>query len=283
MEPGTIAPSAPPVQAPSPSVDEVSDFVRSFSPDPALGNGPVEALLRCYSADGRALIHAAEAGTSEAGSGGYVEFLARYLQRCSRPKTLAGGVENDTNTENTLEFHAGRNQDISETHLTILTDLSASSSSSSVIKFGRVYGFRNIQSMLLKLKRQKLDLDFVEVMACPSGCVNGGGQIKTAERETSSAMKERVARVDALYHSRHCVSIDDSSLLKYLYGTRLPHHEVSLVPPSLDLEVSQSGLEEASRSANGSGLSRSWADQLFHTRFHAVPKLEALAPLTAKW
>jgi hypothetical protein len=38
------------------------------------------------------------------------------------------------------------------------------------IKFARVYGFRNIQSVLLKLKRRKLDLDFIEVMACPSGC-----------------------------------------------------------------------------------------------------------------
>lgn len=36
----------------------------------------------------------------------------------------------------------------------------------------RVYGFRNIQNFLKKYKKYH----FVEVMACPRGCANGGGQ-----------------------------------------------------------------------------------------------------------
>ncbi len=44
----------------------------------------------------------------------------------------------------------------------------------------RSYGFRNIQNITRQLKSPKGSAyDFVEVMACPSGCVNGGGQIRT--------------------------------------------------------------------------------------------------------
>lgn len=31
------------------------------------------------------------------------------------------------------------------------------------------------------LKRKKCDYDFIEIMACPSGCINGGGQIRSAD------------------------------------------------------------------------------------------------------
>lgn len=37
------------------------------------------------------------------------------------------------------------------------------------LRFAIVNGFRNIQNLIQKLKRQKCLYDFVEVMACPSG------------------------------------------------------------------------------------------------------------------
>lgn len=37
------------------------------------------------------------------------------------------------------------------------------------IIIAKYYGFRNIQNFVQKLKRNKLHLDFIEVMACPSG------------------------------------------------------------------------------------------------------------------
>lgn len=56
-----------------------------------------------------------------------------------------------------------------------------------------VYGFRNIQNLAMKMKveicvacdvqRKKCSYDVVEVMACPSGCLNGGGQIRPEKRE----------------------------------------------------------------------------------------------------
>jgi len=47
-----------------------------------------------------------------------------------------------------------------------------------VLKFAAAYGFRNIQNIMMNIKRGKCDYDYIELMACPKGCLNGGGQIK---------------------------------------------------------------------------------------------------------
>jgi iron only hydrogenase large subunit-like protein len=60
------------------------------------------------------------------------------------------------------------------------------------------YGFRNIQNIVQKVKRGKCQYHFVEIMACPSGCNNGGGQIRPEGEETA---KELVDRVAAIYNS----------------------------------------------------------------------------------
>ena len=66
-----------------------------------------------------------------------------------------------------------RNQDFCETILTIDEHVQ--------LRFAYAYGFRNIQNIVQKLKRNKCDYDFVEIMACPSGCINGGGQIRSTD------------------------------------------------------------------------------------------------------
>lgn len=38
-----------------------------------------------------------------------------------------------------------------------------------VLRFAAAYGFRNIQNMVLKLKKGKFLYHFVEVLACPGG------------------------------------------------------------------------------------------------------------------
>ena len=40
------------------------------------------------------------------------------------------------------------------------------------------FGFRNIQTIVRQIKNKKCAYIYVEVMACPMGCVNGGGQPK---------------------------------------------------------------------------------------------------------
>jgi iron only hydrogenase large subunit-like protein len=38
-----------------------------------------------------------------------------------------------------------------------------------VLRFAAVYGFRNIQTLVRKIKMKRCEYDYVEVMACPSG------------------------------------------------------------------------------------------------------------------
>ena len=37
-------------------------------------------------------------------------------------------------------------------------------------------GTANAKALLNKVKAGELDVQFIEIMACPGGCVNGGGQ-----------------------------------------------------------------------------------------------------------
>ena len=49
------------------------------------------------------------------------------------------------------------------------------------LAFAVANGFRNIQNLVQKMKRKRCQYDFVEVMACPSGCLNGGAQCRPEE------------------------------------------------------------------------------------------------------
>ncbi|XGW17908.1 hypothetical protein V3C99_002481 [Haemonchus contortus] len=64
--------------------------------------------------------------------------------------------------------------------------LSVHRNDSVILRAARVYGFRNIQNLVRKMKNNKNFYDYVEVQACPNGCGNGGAQIRgetTEERE----------------------------------------------------------------------------------------------------
>lgn len=56
------------------------------------------------------------------------------------------------------------------------------------MKFALCYGFRNIQNIKRKIKGGKCDYQFLEVMACPSGCLNGGGQIKPKPGQSAKVL-----------------------------------------------------------------------------------------------
>ncbi|KAI6240847.1 Trafficking protein particle complex subunit 2-like protein [Aphelenchoides fujianensis] len=59
----------------------------------------------------------------------------------------------------------------------------------------KAYGFRNIQNLMRKLRLKKLAPDFVEVMACPRGCLNGGGQIRHPDPQQQEAQLEATTRL----------------------------------------------------------------------------------------
>ncbi|NXP27373.1 NARF factor, partial [Scytalopus superciliaris] len=66
-----------------------------------------------------------------------------------------------------------------------------------VLRFAAAYGFRNIQNMVLKLKKGKFLYHFVEVLACPGGCLNGKGQAQTEDGKPDRALLAQMEEVYA--------------------------------------------------------------------------------------
>ncbi|NXA43249.1 NARF factor, partial [Eudromia elegans] len=62
-----------------------------------------------------------------------------------------------------------------------------------LLRFAAAYGFRNIQNMVLKMKKGKFSYDFVEVLACPGGCLNGKGQAQAEDGKPDKALLNRMA------------------------------------------------------------------------------------------
>lgn len=111
------------------------------------------------------------------GSGGYLEHVAKY----------AASVLLQTQVDS-LTYKVLRNQDFQEVTVSV--------EGKTPLKFALAYGFRNIQNVVQRVKRGKCTYHFVEIMACPSGCNNGGGQIRTEGEETQ---KERYQIVEEIY------------------------------------------------------------------------------------
>jgi iron only hydrogenase large subunit-like protein len=139
------------------------------------------------------------------------------------------------NPGSSISVSRGRNADVVEYSLVRGPEI--------IFRAARFYGFRNIQNLVRRLKPAKAsrlpggktgvsrrpgaagaagesvkDYAYVEVMACPGGCTNGGGQIKVTEvdevrvyeglqqangapRPGPKEQKEWLARVDEAYFS----------------------------------------------------------------------------------
>lgn len=67
------------------------------------------------------------------------------------------------------------------------------------LKVAAVSGLNNTEMLLEKIQSGQVSYDFVEVMACPGGCVNGGGQPQQlSEKRTVIDIREN--RAKTLYH-----------------------------------------------------------------------------------
>lgn len=158
-------------------------------------------------------------------SGGYLDYILT-------------GVQNEISKPTRIQTISGRNSDIVE--LQIVSD---ENENEIHFRAARVYGFRNIQNLVRKLKQKETKnkrsginsavrakvsartatrsngsgtgrlasrraaaaraddggsmsdpilLDYVEVMACPGGCVNGGGQIGVPEGKNQKEWKQEL-------------------------------------------------------------------------------------------
>lgn len=106
-----------------------------------------------------------ERGSVTGGAGGYLENVLRIAA-----KELFG-VDSLTAPGVHLKSAQMRNADMREYVLRM-------DGRKEHLKFVAAYGFRNIQNVVRKIKMGTCSYHFVEVMACPRACINGGGQAK---------------------------------------------------------------------------------------------------------
>ncbi|XP_069762904.1 cytosolic Fe-S cluster assembly factor narfl isoform X2 [Narcine bancroftii] len=168
-------------------------------------------------------------GHSGGGSGGYLEHIFKYAS-----KELFGIEVHE------ITYKILRNKDFQE--VTLEQDGNV------LLRFALAYGFRNIQNLVQKLKRGKLTYHFVEVMACPSGCLNGGGQIRAEE---SMSSKDVLQQVEELYTTVKVQTPEVNQSIKQLYKQWL-------------------GSTDCTKTL-----------KMLHTQYHAVEKLNSA--LNIKW
>lgn len=162
------------------------------------------------------------------GSGGYLEHVFRYAAR-----ELFGVQEVD------VTYRPLRNKDFQEVTLEREGQV--------LLRFASAYGFRNIQNLVQRLKRGRCPYHYVEVMACPSGCLNGGGQLKAP----AGPGRQLLQQVEKLYNEVRVQAPEDVAGVRELYAEWLQG-------------------EDSAR-----------ARRLLHTQYHAVEK--ASSGLSIRW
>mmetsp|Transcript_77234 Transcript_77234/g.218950 ORF Transcript_77234/g.218950 Transcript_77234/m.218950 type:complete len:605 (-) Transcript_77234:213-2027(-) len=123
-----------------------------------------------------------------AGSGGYLE----YVFREAASELLGARLPLAP-----LELRPKQNEDMREV---VYRD---PSTGEPLMLFVAAYGFRNIQNVIRRVQRASAELGsqcghFVEIMACPGGCLNGGGQVPQPKGSAPRSQIERRTRLAEL-------------------------------------------------------------------------------------
>ena len=124
-------------------------------------------------------------------SGGYLEYVFRECALRLSGQEYPPGK---------LPLKVIRNQDFQEITL-------QDENGQILLKFALAYGFRNIQNIIRRIKQKRMTYHFVEVMACPSGCLNGGGQMKDDHLTGARVLdrKKILKELEELYHHNQVV------------------------------------------------------------------------------
>lgn len=103
------------------------------------------------------------------------------------------------------------------------------------IKLAVASGLGNARKLLNKIRAGEADYHFIEIMACPGGCVNGGGQV-IQPSNIRSWVDLRVERAKATYEEDRDMPIrksHDNAFVKKLYdeyygepGSHQAHHDL---------------------------------------------------------
>ena len=166
----------------------------------------------------------------------------------------SGGYANDLFVHAVKEIHGERmdpgqvkyatikNADFSETCF-------KGDKGETLLRFGVANGFRNIQNLVQKLKRSKGggNFDFVEVMACPAGCLNGGAQSRPqqdmTQKEVLTKLEESFSQMDKWSASMSDPDVS-SAYTEWLLGSdeeafkmlHTEYHEVEKMTNSLAIK-----------------------------------------------
>ncbi len=94
------------------------------------------------------------------------------------------------------------------------------------IKIAIVHGLRNTMELLRKIEKGEVFYHFVEVMACPGGCVGGGGQPKSLDPDVIEKRAQAIYTIDELKEIRKA---HENPSIKKLYEEFLgkPLSEIS--------------------------------------------------------
>ncbi|XP_011862124.1 PREDICTED: probable cytosolic Fe-S cluster assembly factor AGAP009023 [Vollenhovia emeryi] len=136
---------------------------------------------------------------SGSGSGGYADFIFRYA---------AKSLFDEDNV--TVDFKNLRNPDFREAEFKRDDQV--------LLKFAIINGFRNIQNIVQKMKRGKCVYDYVEIMACPCGCLNGGAQVRP---DGNVQPRELASTLENMYRELPQSKPEENKVVQSLYKTWL--------------------------------------------------------------
>jgi iron only hydrogenase large subunit-like protein len=175
-----------------------------------------------------------------------------------------------------------------------------------VLKFATAYGFKNIQSIVQKMKnsnsRDRLstsmakindgccDYHYIEVMACPSGCLNGGGQVGKLHssgdvgpirKETPTEKRDRLWKNHLVLDSRATQSHIENPLIGLMFPSIVSNRK-DQQSQNINTSITEKAVVESSNlrlyrppiPPFVSGPFHKESHRVFHTRFHSVPKLQ---------
>ena len=86
------------------------------------------------------------------------------------------------------------------------------------IRMAVVYGLAKAKELVREIKEGKSNVEFVEVMACPGGCIGGAGQPDAHSAATRRQRAQTIRVVDTT-HDAHCPQ--ENRVIKDLYRERL--------------------------------------------------------------
>jgi iron only hydrogenase large subunit-like protein len=187
-------------------------------------------------------------------SGGYADFIFQRACQELFDYTLPSGHVPWTPVERTQRQSArvANNRLHNQYHVSLFRHaddtyscVPSTEASQPVLSFATAYGRQAMQRILQPQKDETLTLDYVEIMACPSGCLNGGGQVRLSDREAPSETRLRVIASQAMMEPSRSTT-----------GPRVVDND----------NVTPFGIDK---------------DNRMHTQYHVVPKLQFTIGVTA--